>query len=30
MIMRRPNAVELRVSDQGFHISTGGHAEICG
>jgi hypothetical protein len=23
------NAVELRFSDPIFHISTGGHAEIC-
>ncbi len=29
-IARRPNAVELRLSDPGFHICTGGHAEICG
>ena len=30
MIMLLRNAVELRLSDPGFHISTGGHAEICG
>jgi hypothetical protein len=29
-IASRTNAVELRLSDPGFHISTGGHAEICG